>query len=1101
MSIIVALNHVTEYLYEKQIKLFPQIVRLKPCAHARASIQSYSLKVEPKGHFINWQQDPFNNYLARLSFPEKTNKFRIEVDLVTEIKVFNPFDFFLDDSAKYYPFNYDSELKEELFPYFEIKENGNLLSSFYNNYTKKAQNINDDKVSLIDFLVNINKDLYDYLKYIIRLEPGIQTCEETLEKASGSCRDMAWLLCQILRHLGLATRFVSGYLIQLKSDVISLDGPSGTEEDFADLHAWTEVYIPGAGWIGLDPTSGLLAGEGHIPLSCTPNPSSSAPVTGNIESCQSVMNHTIIVTRIYEDKKVTKPFTKQEWDEVDQLGYFIDKQLNKDDVRLTMGSEPTFVSLDDPVSEQWNYGALGDDKKQLGIELLNRLKNKYAAHGLTMFTQGKWYPGEILPRWAYQCFYRKDGHDIWTETALLSSPIDTNKKEISSLDVLQKISDLLAVSNKYILPAYEDTIYYLWQSKDLNKDMFLSESLEDSDFFEQRERLKILDLMNQKITKLRGHVLPLHYSHINKVWISNDWGLQNKKIILSPGDSPLGLRLPLSKLSNNTLNPEDIAVPDSLYAEQNDLPTKEELIDKIQSYNINKQETLSEGPIAQIKTALCVENRDNNIYIFMPPLQTIEQFLELVTVIEHVAAKLEIKVILEGYTPPHDLRVTSFSVTPDPGVLEVNVQPSGNWDELKDITETIYEEARQSRLTTEKFMLDGRRVGTGGGNHIIVGAAKPEDSPILRNPNLLRSMVTFWQNHPSLSYLFSSQYIGPTSQSPRIDEARHDSLYELEIAFQQIPDIDDVPYWVVDRLFRNILVDLTGNTHRAEFCIDKLYSPEFDARRLGLLEMRGFEMPPHPQLNLLQSLLIRGLVSSFWRKPYKNKLIPWGTLLHDKYMLPHYIWEDFQDVISYLKHNGYDFKLSWFESFMNFRFPMYGKHTIGNVNLQLRMALEPWLVMGEELHNGSVSRGVDSSVERLEVKVSGLIPERNIVTCNNRYIPLTPTNEKDTYVAGIKYKAWSPYSCLHPTIHPHTPLVFDIIDTYYVRSLGGCTYHIMHPGGRNYDAPPVNENEAYGRCLSRFDKFGHTPGKCTIPPKEYNDYFPYTLDLRQQRNK
>lgn len=507
-------------------------------------------------------------------------------------------------------------------------------------------------------------------------------------------------------------------------------------------------------------------------------------------------------------------------------------------------------------------------------------------------------------------------------------------------------------------------------------------------------------------------------------------------------------------------------------------------------------ETFADDANGLIYSALCAQVREQVLHLFLPPVPRLEHFLTLISAIELVASQLQTAVVLEGYTPPADARISHFSITPDPGVIEVNVQPAATWQELKSIINTVYEQARLSRLSTEKFMLDGRRVGTGGGNHIVLGGTKAIDSPFLRRPDLLRSLLSFWQNHPSLSYLFASQYIGPTSQSPRIDEARHDSLYELEIAFQQIPDQGDIPLWLVDRLFRNLLVDLTGNTHRAEFCIDKLYSPEGERGRLGLLEMRGFEMPPHAQMNLVQNLLLRTCIAYFWKRPYTAKLIRWGTQLHDKFMLPHYLREDFIDVLHILKSAAYGLQLEWFEPFFAFRFPEYGNTKIGNISIALHSALEPWPVMGEEALGGGVSRAVDASVERVQVTATGLLNGRHIITCNGRRVPLLASRENDVQIGGVRFKAWSQPSSLHPKLPVNSPLVFDLIDITQSRSLGGCTYHVSHPGGRSHDTFPVNENEAEGRRLARFEAMGHSPGKINIPAAEVNPEFPYTLDLR-----
>lgn len=1092
MSIVAALNHVTHYRYDRPVTLGMQTIRLRPAPHTRSLLQSYSLKVEPKGHFLNWQQDPFGNFLARLVFPEKVTEFKIEVDLLTEIRAFNPFDFFLEEYAEEFPFSYEKDLKEELGPYLEIKESGPELLSW-------LEKVDRSPAGIIDFLVAINQRLNQSLNYTVRMEPGIQACDDTLTLGSGSCRDMAWFLCQALRHLGLATRFASGYLIQLAQDVKSLDGPSGTEVDFTDLHAWTEVYLPGAGWVGLDPTSGLFAGEGHIPLCCTPNPSSAAPVTGSFKGEAEVeFTHDMSVTRVIEAPRVTKPYSEAQWREIDQLGNKVEKRLKKGKVNLTMGGEPTFVSLDDREGDEWHYGALGGKKKRLGKNMLHRLRKHFAPGGLTMFTQGKWYPGEILPRWAMPCFWRRDKEPVWSDSELLADPDQplghTNE---TARRFLSAFSETLGVPQEYIQPAREDTPYYLWKEKRLP----LEEDMMEADVFEHSERVRLQKLMDKNLNEPVGFVLPLHYSHRRKRWISNRWKFKGSHLVLLTGDSPLGLRLPLAGLPTPDEAEEEIVPERSKFAKLDPLPEHKKLLGAFSETTDVDDRAFKKDPNGLIKTALCAQVRGGVLHLFLPPIAFVEHFLEMIAAIEKTAAALKTPIVLEGYTPPSDLRLNHFSVTPDPGVIEINVQPANDWAELKSISETVYREAREARLSTEKFMIDGRRTGTGGGNHIVLGAATPKDSPFLRRPDLLRSMIRFWQNHPSLSYLFSSLYIGPTSQSPRIDEARHDSLYELEIAFQQIPEKGDVPPWMIDRLFRNLLVDLTGNTHRAEFCIDKLYSPDSERGRLGLLEMRAFEMPPHPQMNLVQALLLRSCIAHFWERPYEGRFIKWGTQLHDKFMLPQFIREDLLSVLDELRAGGFDLKPEWFEPFLAFRFPSCGSVEVGDVQLSLRSALEPWPVMGEEPVGGGVSRSVDASVERLEVCATGIVPNRHAVACNGRIVPLTPTRETGKYVAGVRFKAWAQHSSLHPQMPVQAPLIFDLVDIGRGRSLGGCTYHVAHPGGRSFETFPVNENEADGRRLARFEAIGHSPGKLDTLRAETNPEFPLTLDLRYHAAK
>ena len=1112
MSIHVALNHVTHYRYDRPINLGPQIIRLRPCPHARTRILSYSMRVLPGEHFINWQQDPQANYLARMVFPEKTTEFRIEVDFVAEMAVHNPFDFFLEPEAEVFPFSYPAEQAHELQPYRACLG----LTPAFRAY---LATIPHEKVRTIDFLVGLNQRLQQDISYTIRMEPGVQSPEETLTKRSGSCRDSAWLLVQLLRHLGLAARFVSGYLIQLAPDIKSLDGPSGPEIDFTDLHAWCEVYLPGAGWIGLDPTSGLLAGEGHIPVACSPDPSSAAPVSGGLDECECEFEHSMQVTRIWEAPRVTKPYTEEAWLEIDAMGGQVDADLARLDVRLTQGGEPTFVSVDDRDGAEWNTEAMGPTKRLLSASLLDKLRAEYAPYGLRHYGQGKWYPGEQLPRWSLNIFWRKDGEPLWLNPSLVADErTDYCVTAEDAAAFLKGVAIRLGVAEKWVFPAFEDVWYYLWRERRLpeNVDPF------DSRLDDELERDRLRKVYMQGLDKTIGHVLPILRSYGSERWQSGPWFLRDERCYLIPGDSPLGYRLPLD--SQPWCSRGDfpyVNAPDPT-VEQPPLPTHEQLRIRVAggaqasesaAVGVGRYRVTSD-PLEALKkpqmfesagwitrTAMCAEPRQGKLYIFMPPTLCLEDYLEVLAAVEATAETMGLPVVIEGYEPPRDMRLTVLRVTPDPGVIEVNVQPASSWAELTHHTNFLYDAAHQTRLSTEKFMLDGRHTGTGGGNHFVLGGATPNDSPFLRRPDLLASMVAYWHNHPALSYLFSGLFIGPTSQAPRVDEARHESVRELEVAFEELRRqnglFNNIPPWMIDRVLRNLLVDVTGNTHRAEFCIDKLYSPDSSTGRLGLLEMRAFEMPPHAHMSLAQQLLMRALIAKFWQQPYQpSSLIRWGTGLHDRFMLPHFVWADLCDVIEELNLSGYAFKAEWFAPHFEFRFPHIGEMDVHNVRMDLRVALEPWHVMGEEGMQGGTVRYVDSSLERIQVKVNGYVEGRHVVTCNGEVVPLHPTGVQGEYVAGVRYRAWQPPNCLHPTIGVHAPLTFDLVDTWMHRSLGGCQYHVAHPGGRNYDTFPVNAYEAEARRLARFFRIGHTPGSVRVNPSHLNPDFPLTLDLR-----
>ncbi len=1084
-------QHRTRYAFPSPAALGPHVLRLRPANHARARIETYGLHVTPAGE-LKWQQDPYGNHVARVTWKAGTTvpELDVLVEFSCDVRPVNPFDFFVDDRCKDAPFDYPAEMGPDLRPFLDTAEasvaGGPLLAKFLEKLPRDG-----DTVQLV---VALNVEVSRAVRYVIREEAGIWTPEETLERGRGSCRDSAVLLIAALRSRGLAARFVSGYLVQLTDEGMIPDAPKGVGRDVVDLHAWAEVFIPGAGWVGLDATSGLLCGEGHIPLACTAVPPLAAPVEGTSDVAATGVSFSMTVGRLGHESRPTRPYEDDVWEGLLAAGARADELLKEEGLALTIGGEPTFNSREYPEAPEWNGEALGETKWEQGKRLVEELRLRLAPGGAVLRRFGKLYPGETLPRWALDVIGRRDGTELWPRRPELAGDAGEGAAGFFAKSLAARVG--LAA---FLQPAFEDPWRFLQDEASLPVEV---DPLE-VDLDDPEERRRLARVLDRGLGREAGWVLPILRDE--KSWTSELWEFRRGHLFLVPGDSPIGLRLPLASLGPGfvpTPPEEPVDPPDPRREkpeEEKPEPQAKVVLVVGEGRTAKEPSKTKEIPPKPVRTALSVESRGGELHVFLPPVATAEDFEALVAAVDATRRETGLDVALEGYPPPSAPGLLRFSVTPDPGVLEVNLPPSPDLASHAALVETVFDAALHAGLHSEKYLLDGRMSGSGGGNHVTLGGPTPLESPFLLRPDLLASLVTFVQHPPSLSYLFTGLFVGPTSQAPRVDEARHDALYELEIALAHAFSLrgEPTPPWLPDILFRHLLVDVAGNTHRAEISIDKLFDPQGAHGRQGIVELRAFEMPPHPRMVTAQAALVRSLVAAFAAEPYQAPLVRWGQALHDRFLLPTLLWRDFEDVLGFLDGRGLPLPAEAYRAFLDFRCPVVGELTAAGVTLEVRNAIEPWPVLGEELTAVGTSRYVDSSMERIEVRASGLVPERHLVLVNGHRLPLCPTGTSGEAVGGVRFRAWAPPHSLHAHIGIHHPLRLDLLDTWGRRSLGACAYHVWHPEGRAFEASPLTRFEAAARRAQRFTHEGPLPWPVRAAEAAPHPDAPYTLDLRR----
>jgi len=833
----------------------------------RGELETYALHVDVE-HRLQWQRDALGNSVARVLFRPETlvPQITFRVELVCNVHAVNPFDFVVDERSTTMPFTYPDALKGDLAPFLRLDDaalrSGALVEALSKDLPREG--------NTVSLLVELNRQVNERVRYVIREEAGVYTPEETLTHGQGSCRDSALLLVRLLRERGLAARFVSGYLVQLKDDGLLPDEKKGMSQDVVDLHAWAEVYLPGAGWVGLDATSGLLCGEGHIPLVSTTSPELAAPIDGTAGAVANAFVVRMEVERLASEPAPVRPYQAGTYEALLAAADLTDARLAEANVALTIGGEPTWTSRLHAEAPEWRDKALGHTKTEQGARFAQELRREFAPEGCVLRSTGKTYPGESLPRWVLWVLGMRDGAPLFPPREACAATGDLEAAERFAV-ALAKVLDVGVEP----LAAYEDPSALLELEAKLPTDVDPHKgSLDDED------RARLARILDRGAKTPVGYVLPL--ARVFGKFRSDHWRFRRERLYLVPGDSPLGLRLPLSSLAGDLLPiPPEEAGKDPRRPKNEHPEAVEDAWKKL----------VQQGPLGGMRTALAIEPRDGKLHVFLPPFTTADDFIACLAAVDRVRVALGQDVELEGYPPPSKHELFRLMLAPDPGVIELNLPPAASAREYAGFVERAYACALAAGLTSEKYLIDGRLSGSGGGNHVTLGGPSTEESVFLTRPDVFASLLTFVQHHPSLSYAFSGLFVGPTSQAPRVDEGRMDVLPELQIALREAFDVslgeEPIEPWLVDRLFRDLLVDLTGNTHRAELCIDKLYDFRTAYGRQGVVELRAFEMPPHPHMTVAQGVLMRALVASFCAAPYDHALVNFAARLHDEFLLPY----------------------------------------------------------------------------------------------------------------------------------------------------------------------------------------------------------------------
>tara|TARA_R110002049_G_scaffold4601_5_gene32614 strand:- start:850809 stop:854156 length:3348 start_codon:yes stop_codon:yes gene_type:complete len=1106
MTTRVALSQHVGYVFDRQMDPTTLWLRLRPAPHTAAKLEAYSIKVHVAQPWLTWARDPFENHLGRLDLPEPFSAIAFDSEFIADLEPVNPFDFFVEPYANDFPFEYPDQLRKELTPYLHRTTCGPAFVDWLIDLDRSPR-------YMVEFLTKMKDHVCENLTLKGLSDDKPIDLDAVIRQGGGSPRDLAWVLTQSLRALGLAARFTSGYLISLGLDE---EGNIREDEsdDMASMHAWSEVFVPGAGWIGLDPSMGVFTAENHIPLASAPDPFRTVPVVGVDPTRVSSERNEIRIRRLLP---VTpdEPLSETHVRDITAAGRMVDAALREEQVKLCSSAEVNFVSAVNAGAAEWTDQTMGPDKLRSAYALLDRLRTQWAPGAAVHLCQGEHIQGEASARWRLSCCYRSDGQPLWRNGKLLAGDRCPDRIATATDARLfsQSLADNLGIHSQFVTAAHEDPFEYFAANP-----MTLPLAPQADDLSDPLGRQRLANQLSTPQSEPAGYVLPLRWDFTKQQWTSGTWTFRRDHLYLLPGSFAMGFRLPLHSLSKDATEPDDIAIEPSLFEEKPVLPETHGEVSARQFELSHISDAQQHPAVADDKrnvraprTAICVEVRDGVIHVFIPPIHYVEHYVGLVAAVESAAQIHGLPVVLEGYEPPPDPRLKRFAIEPDNGLLRLFLPMASSWQQQSELYDVAYTEGKAVGLDYEHGgRRDEARQRPNSYTSLTLAGPTPAESPFLTRPQILRSLIAYWQNHPSLSYFFSGTLIGPSGTAPRPDEGRDDALYELGIALERFPKDSSLP-WMPDRLLRHLLADSSGNMHRAETRVDQLYAPERQSRRRGQIVLRSFDMPSHPRLADLQSLLVRSLIARFSHLSYTKPLIDWQSALHDRFMLPEVLWDDLSEIIDELKESGFPLQREWFAPLKEFNFPKLGSVQIGDITLELRRAHEPWPLLAEEITGGGMARFIDIANERIQVAVTGMPPDRYALMCNQQSVPMNPGVVQGDYVAGVRYKACQPPSTLHPTVWPTSELVFDLIDTWTGRAIGGCTYYPAPPltwtygttgapaiagatGQRPADDPPPITMGATP-VTGRFKESGSGIGPVE-PPKPHDDRrFPYSLDL------